>query len=76
VVGTRAAPHANCVGLLPVSDTNPTQFGHQRRRGAAGASTSATSLPSMLLFAPHNARRRMRTTRAGAKRARLKGSPA
>jgi hypothetical protein len=35
---------ANCVGLLPVSESNPTQFGHQREEGAASAPTAATLL--------------------------------
>jgi hypothetical protein len=46
---------ANWVGLPSVSDDNPTQFGHQRPRGAAGATTTADSFPSVMLFAPPQA---------------------
>jgi len=35
---------ANCIGSLPVSDTNPMQFGHRREEGAASAPTTATLL--------------------------------
>jgi hypothetical protein len=32
------------MGLLPVSDGNPMQFGHQREEGAASAPPTATLL--------------------------------
>jgi hypothetical protein len=44
----RGRPSANCPGLASVSGGNPGQFGHQRSRGAAGAPTTAHSLPSMM----------------------------
>jgi hypothetical protein len=35
---------ANRLGLPPVSDANPMQFGRQREEGAASAPTTATLL--------------------------------
>jgi hypothetical protein len=46
------------VGLLPVSDSDPTQFGNLALGRTAGAPTAAHSLPSMMMFdAPHRRKR-------------------
>jgi hypothetical protein len=42
--GRERLPKPNRMGLLPVSDSNPMQFGHQREERAASALTTATLL--------------------------------